>query len=220
MIAIVVPTLHRPEHLQALLTNAHAATWNKCHVYFVAESTDVPTLDELGRLEGGHTNVIGEFGSCAKAMNAGFDASTEPYVFTANDDLRFHDGWDFYALAQMALGVPRHRIVGTNDGHGRMTCFALVERAFIDEHSGVYDQPGTLYHEYASQYVDTELADYAKYRGVWGEAPDAITEHLHWEFGKADRDHPNYLKAAATCAADHRTYEQRRRKWEALPVLA
>lgn len=207
MIAVLIPTYRRPEKLQALLMNIHEATETPHHVYFIVENTDEPTKRVLNIMVGDYTAVYGDFGSCARAMNAGYQASTEPYLHTGNDDLRYHGGWDLEALA---VNQP---IVGTNDGHGRMTCFAFVWRSYIEEHSGVFDRPNTLYHEYASQYVDTELAEYAKARGVWGEAPDSITEHMHWEFGEADRNHPNYLKAADTCAADAAIYEQRSRAW-------
>lgn len=216
-IAILIPTVHRPDSLQAVLNSAHAATASEHRVYFIAEAEDRPTRGALKRLRGDHTDIVGDFGSCARAMNIGFEHSTEPAVFTGNDDLRFTEGWDTAALE----ALDRHPIVGTNDGNGRMTCFAMVRRSFIEQHSGVFDEPGTLYHPgYLSQYVDTELASYARHRGVWGEAPAAVTVHLHWEFGLADRDHPNYHKAQETCGEDHRRYEQRRQEWQAQVVLS
>lgn len=210
-LAILIPTLGRADKLVPLLANIAATTETPHTVYFVMERTDTASHEALRGIDA--VRVIGDFGSCAKAMNAGYRRSSEPYIFTGNDDLWFRPGWDLAALA--ALEEPGKHVCGTNDAHGRMTCFAMVERAYIEEHSGVFDQPATLYHSYASQYVDTEFADFAKARGVWTEAPDSITEHQHWEFGKADRDHPNYLKAHETCAADHATYLARKPQWEA-----
>jgi len=51
-------------------------------------------------------------------------------------------------------------------------------------------------------------------RGVWADAPDAVVEHVHWRFRKADRDHPNYQKAIATNAQDMQTYAERRAQWD------
>ena len=209
-IAVLIPTLGRPEHLQPLLDNIRDTATVPQRAYLIAEAADTATTRTLPRLKGSHAAIVGTFGSCAKAMNAGYDASHEPYIFTGNDDLRFHPGWDTAALQ----AIEGHGACGTNDGHGRMTCFALVRRQFIEDHSGVYDQPGTLMHPYASQYPDTELAEYARHRGQWTQAPDAITEHIHHEFGKADPSHPNYIKARETCAADHAQYQARKQAWQ------
>jgi hypothetical protein len=212
-IAVLVPTLKRPDKLQPLLDNIHENTVVPHTVWFIAEGDDQPTLDALDALTGEHEQAIGKFGSCAKAMNAGYHVSDEPYVFTANDDLMFCEGWDYEALN--ALTERGKHVCGTNDSHGRMTCFTLVERSYIKRHSGVFDQWNTLYHPgYQSQYVDTEFADYAKARGVWTEAPDSCTRHLHHDFGDADPNHPNYIKARETLAADHATFEHRRPQWE------
>jgi hypothetical protein len=126
--------------------------------------------------------------------------------------LRFHAGWDKEALA--AFDENTH-IVGTNDGQGRCDCFFMLRRSYIAEHSGVFDEPNAVYHPYEHNWCDTELAEYAKHRGVFGVAPGAVTEHLHWIFGKADREHPNYEKARRTETADHQTFCERRREWVA-----
>jgi hypothetical protein len=211
-LSILIPTVHRADKLQGILDNAHDATTVPHTVYFIAEVSDEATKQALKDLDGDHVAVIGDFGSCAKAMNVGFEASAEPFAFTGNDDLCFHSGWDTAAIDQLEqTGLAA---CGTNDGNGRMTCFAMVRRSYIDSHSGVFDQPSTLYHPYQSQYVDTEFADYMKARGQWTEAPDSLTEHLHWEFGKADASHQNYQKAKATCSADEAIYRTRRPLWE------
>lgn len=216
VLAVLIPTVHRAEKLQPLLDNIAQATAVPHRTYFIAETDDPATKEALWSLTGEHMAVFGRFGSCARAMNAGVQASTEPYLFTGNDDLMFHPGWAEAALRELH---PPTMAVGTNDGHGRMTCFAMVSRPVLQQHSGVFDQPGTLYHPgYASQYVDTEFADYAKHRGLWGEARESITEHLHHDFGKADPGHPNYVKAKATLDGDRATYERRRAAWESLPA--
>lgn len=215
MIAVLVPTVNRADVLEGVLANIAEATTVPHRAYVIAEYSDKDTVKVLRRLKGEHLSVFGDFGSAAKAMNAGYWASDEDFVFTSNDDVRLHEGWAEAALDVM--GDDTH-IVGTNDGNGRMTCFALARRSFIEQHSGVFDRRNVLWHEYISQYPDTELADFAKHRGVWGEAPDSVTEHLHWEFGKADRNHPNYRKAADTVGRDHGTYTERRRLWETASV--
>src|SRR3954462_2291481 len=107
MIAILIPTMGRAEMLPTLVDNVHAATSTAHRTYLVIESDDRQTLDASKELD--TVDVVGEFGSCSIAMNAGYPASTEPFVFIANDDCVFHKGWDTAALAHM--GGPVH-IVG------------------------------------------------------------------------------------------------------------
>lgn len=212
-LAVLCPTVHRAEKLEALAENLRENTTVAYRLYFVVESWDERTFDAAGHIPG-CVVVRGDFGSCAAAYNAGFEASTEPYVFLANDDLEFPKGWELPALEMIQSGTP---IVGVNEGHNRMTCFSMVERQFIEDFSGVFDRPGTLVHPYKSQYVDTELAEYAKHRGVWGEAVEGGVIHRHHEFGEADPNHPNYVKARSTCGEDHRVFEERKRSWRSVP---
>lgn len=206
-IAVICPTLGRPDKLAALVENVHATTDSEHRIYLVMETSD---QDSIRAAESLNTiDVLGTFGSCAKAVNGGYRASDEPYFAVINDDCVLHEGWDTAALAH---DTP---IVGLNDGSGDCKCFTLALRSYIEEHSGVYDRPNTVYHEgYVSQCVDTEFAFYAQLRGVWADAPDAICEHVHWRFGKADPNHPNYVKARETNDRDLEEYARRRAEWD------
>jgi hypothetical protein len=101
-----------------------------------------------------------------------------------------------------------------NDGYGDCKCFPMVRRAFIEAHSGVYDEPNAIFHAYKSHGPDTELAFYAILRGVWAPAFDAVVEHVHWLHGHADPDHPNYLKARETITEDLAEYNRRWPLWD------
>lgn len=208
-LAILCPTLNRADVLPGLVEQIRENTSTPHRIYFGMEAHDRESFDAVKGLD--VWAVQGRFGSCAAAYNALFEFSTEPFCFLANDDLEFPQGWELPALAMLE----KHPIVGVNEGHGRMTCFSMVRRDFILEESGVFDKPGTLVHPYKSQYVDTELAEYAKARGVWGEAHDGGVIHRHHDFGDADPTHPNYLKARATLDEDRATFQERRPLWEA-----
>lgn len=210
-LAIIVPTRYRANMLGPLVANLRETTETPFRIYFVCEESDTDTLDVLEQLADDDVYaVVVEKGSVTISTNAGYRASTEPYVFLANDDVHFHQGWDTAALAKFS---PEIHIVGTNDGNGRCDCFFMLRRSYIRTHSGVFDQPDTVFHEYQHNWGDTELADYAKHRGVFAEATDSVTEHRHWLFGKADSAHPNYEKARETEQADHETYRERRKLW-------
>lgn len=205
MIAIIIPTLNRAHKLPALLQNIKEVTKTPHRVYFVIEKTDEKSSATLDGLD--CETVVGSYGSCAKAMNAGYLTAQEPYVFTGNDDLKFKEGWDT-ALLEAAKKFP---IVGINQGDGKTTCFTLVERKFIEENSGVYDKPNALYHEYGSQYCDTEHADYAKARRVWGEVGEPLIQHEHPTFGMGEHDQ-TYEKNGKSYEQDMQTYQRRRKE--------
>lgn len=208
-VAVIVPTLGRPDKLAPLVENIAEATDSPHRIYFVMEAHDRDSIDVAAGLDS--IDVIGDFGSCAAAVNAGYQACDEEFFAVANDDCRFHAGWDTAALAHMSEST---HIVGLNDGSGDCKCFSIARRSYIAEHSGVFDKPDTVYHPYQSQCCDTEFAFYAQLRGVWADAHDAVCEHVHWRFGKADRNHPNYLKAQETNAADLAEYNRRRELWD------
>ncbi len=212
-LAVLVPTVHRANVLPGLVANIHATTRMTHRIYLVMEDWDTASLAASEPLDA--VRVFGTFGSNATAVNGGYWASSEPFVAIVNDDCLFLDGWDLAAHKYMSDTT---HIVGINQGDGRCTSFSMVRRAYIEEHSGVFDAPNTLYHPYVSQFPDTEFAEYAQHRGVWADAHDSVIEHLHWVFGKGDANHVNYVKARDTFAGDHEVYLQRRREWSAHAV--
>jgi GT2 family glycosyltransferase len=207
-LAILIPTVNRADVLAGLVENIAETTEVPRRTYFVMEDWDEDTIAATMELDA--AKVIGKFGSNAKAVNGGYHVTKEPFVALLNDDVRCTAGWDLAALARMN---DETHIVGINQGNGVCTSFSIVRRSFIEEHSGVFDKPNTLYHEYVSQFPDTEFAEYAKQRGVWADAPDAVVEHLHWTMGKGDPNDPNYVKARETWDADEAVFLERRKRW-------
>jgi hypothetical protein len=207
-LAVIVPTVKRADMLEALVFNIHEVTQTKHRIYLVLESDDEESLKVAKGLDS--VDVVGEYGSNATAVNGGYRASKEPFLAIVNDDCLFHRGWDLAALKYFSDDV---HVVGLNQGDGTCKCFFMVRRSYIEEHSGVFDKPNTLFHTYASQFPDTEFAEYAQHRGVWAEAQDSLVEHMHWTFGKGDANHPNYRKAVDTFAADQAVYAARRSEY-------
>jgi glycosyltransferase involved in cell wall biosynthesis len=208
-VAVIVPTINRAEMLPALVANIHQASHAEHRVYLVMEDTDTASIRAAETLDA--VSIIGRFGSCSVAINAGYQQSVEPFAAITNDDCVFHDGWDTAALKYFNDAV---HIVGMNDGYGDCKCFAMVRRSYIETHSGVYDKPNTIFHTYRSQGPDTEFAFYAMLRGVWANAPDAVVEHVNWRTGRADPEHPNYVKARETITEDLAEYNRRWPHWD------
>lgn len=154
-------------------------------------------------------------GDYARKMNLGYRATTEPLLFLGADDVRYHDGWYDRAIARLGPGVG---VVGTNDlGNprvlaGRHSTHSLVVRSYVEEH-GTIDEPGLMLHEgYVHEYVDDELVHTAKFRSAYAHAGDAIVEHLHPHWGKAETD-ASYDEQSRRMAASIGHYRERQVHW-------
>lgn len=146
-VAIIVPTLGRPHRIAETIENVKE-TAPSARVHFVVEETDTESVKALGKRKA----TVGDFGTYAKAINAGYLDCPEPVVMTSDDDCIYHDGWLEAALAEMQGHV---RVVGTNDLHnpyvlaGVHSTHSLIDRRYIDEVGGVIDGlPGVILFEY------------------------------------------------------------------------
>lgn len=224
---IVVPTLGRPANLarleQSFRTIDHGAP---CDLMLVCSATDRPSVNMAESLAGDHVTVLrvpyepGGRGDQAVKLNAGALLARGDWILACDDDCVFHDGWLREALkAARKTGA---KVIGTNDLgnkevlNGVFSTHPLFHRDYLE--LGTIDQPRRLYHEgYWHQCTDREAAETAKARGLWAYAPEAVVEHLHHAFGKADPDDV-YAIADEHYADDKRLFEARRRLWE--PVAA
>lgn len=210
-VAVLVPVLGRPHRVKPLVQSIARGTPEPHSILFICDSDDRPTQDEVA-LAG--CRMISPGGTYSEKINAGIAATTEPLLFLAADDLHFHRGWLTAAAAHMRGPVG---VVGTNDlGNRRVIAgehatHSLVARWYAEV--GTIDEPGKLLHEgYQHCFTDDELVATAKKRGAWAFAADAIVEHQHPDWGKADRD-PIYDKGQATFRDDRRVFRTRRQLW-------
>lgn len=213
---IVVPVLRRPHRVAPLVASVRDNTPEAHRLLFVASPTDRAEIEAINAA-GAEVLVMSadhRRGDYAKKINAAAAASTEPYVFTGADDLRFRAGWLTAALDKMADGAG---VVGTNDlGSPRViagehSTHSLVARWYID--LGTIDEPGKIFHEgYWHEFVDDELVETAKRRGAYAHADDSHVEHLHPAWGKAQRD-ALHAQFAQRMAFGRRVYNRRRHLW-------
>jgi hypothetical protein len=95
----------------------------------------------------------------------------------------------------------RDRIVSVHpDGEGEVVSMTTS--------SGNY-----IAHGYASRNCDDEFVQTAQIRGTYAHAHDAIVEHLHPAWSKADDDE-TYRIGQATIQEDGALFEERRRLWD------
>lgn len=213
-VAILVPVLGRPDRALPLAQSVAQATDIPYRLLFLCSPEDGAQIDACQ--EAGDTLVVdweAGPGDYARKINAGYHATTEPWIFTAADDLTFHAGWIAEALF---VGIEKP-VVGTNDmwnplvKAGKHSTHTLIERRYVDEQGASWDGPGVVFHEgYDHQWVDTELVAVAHDRGVWGFAPRSFVEHLHPMAHKSQMD-DTYRKGLAKGREDGHLFRERRR---------
>lgn len=194
---IVVPVLARPWRIRPVLESIKRATVDP-HVLLVASSHD--TAVQMACAEASQiiasmawiTIPYQEVGDYARKCNYAYLISSEPFLFTAADDLEFHPGWLEAAMEKMA--DPAIGVVGTQDLcnylvlQGVHSTHSLIRRTYVDRF-GLIDQPGLVLNpDYPHEFSDDEVVETAKHRKAWAFAPGAIVEHLHPSCGKAEWD--------------------------------
>lgn len=213
-VAILVPVLWRPGQVATLVASLEAATPEPHRLLFVADPDDEEELAAIGKA--GAEVITPGPRSYPHKINAGFEATTEPFVFLAADDLAFHPGWLTAAL-DMADDVG---VVGTNDGgcnprvaRGHHSVHSLVSRCYVTDQGGTADALGLVLHPgYRHAFCDDELVSVARQRRQYAHAHDSVVEHLHPYAGKAETD-AVYREGQQAIRRDQRLFQRRRRLW-------
>jgi len=216
--AVIVPVLRRPQNAAPFMRSLRAST-GLVTVYAVANPDDADTVKAWE--DAGATVLLTEGISFACKVNVGYQQTSEPWLFTVGDDVRFHPGWLDHA--QAAAG-DRFHVIGTNDLGPRVVSglespHQMFRRSYVDELGGSWDGPKVLAHEgYRHGFVDIETALVAKRRNVWTSAPGSIVEHLHPFWGSGERDEI-YDLGQSFQEQDQKTFESRMRKYESPEIL-
>lgn len=216
-VVALVPVLHRPWRIDPVLRSFEAGTPGPHRLLFIVSESD-RAVQAAVQEAGGQALVVEDWrhGDYPRKIQAGFDATTEPLIFTGADDLAFHPGWLDHAVAKLRAGVG---VVGTNDQcnkrvmRGEHATHLLITRAYVTEH-GTIDQRGQVMHTgYWHECCDDELVQTAMARGAWAFAADSIVEHLHPDVGKAPVD-AMYAAQAVRLRQGRALLNQRRPLWE------
>lgn len=186
--AVLVPVMRRPQNAAPFMASLRAST-GLANVYAIAQVDDVETIEAWA--EAGAKVLVSEGPSWAEKINGGYRQTSEPWLFTVGDDVRFHPGWLDHAQATADDGF---HVIGTNDLgprvlEGQDSPHMLIRRSYVDEHGASWDGPGVVCHEgYRHNCVDLEVALAAKDRGAWAMAPGSVVEHLHPAWGRGETD--------------------------------
>jgi hypothetical protein len=190
-VTVIVPVLNRPGNVQPLMESLQAST-GLAQLLFVVEEDDKAERDAL--FQAGAEYLLTKRRTFAEKVNDAWgQAQGAPWIMLAGDDVRFRPGWLNHAMH--VARVSGADVVGTNDlGNpaviaGRHATHMLLRNDYVREVGGSWDGPGIVCHEgYRHNFVDNEIVEAARQRGVWAPSLGAIVEHLHPAWNKNTPD--------------------------------
>lgn len=221
-VAVLIPTLGRPNRVEPLLDNLNATTACDFTVYFIVEQDDPQTIEAVRRAKAGLIFNDGQptYASC---INTAYRKTDEPYLFLGADDIVFVDRWLEAAVAEMA--DPRVGVVGTADPRHPLpdhSAHSLVRRRYIEEQGGCMDLRDTVLYPYRHGFTDHELVGVAKSRHAYAYCEGSQIEHHHpgWDSLGRVRGGPTldttYKKGNRHHRLDTITFIERSRMWRHL----
>jgi hypothetical protein len=205
-LVVLVPTLGRPRALEPL-ARAFADTTPDHRLLFIVDAGDLESHKAAGRA--GEVLVAERTGYPAK-VNFGVRATTEPLILLAADDVRPHPGWFEAASSYLTdtIGYVSLNDLGNRAVmRGRFATFPLIARWYAE----LDDE---LYHVgYRHNCCDVEASEKAQQRGAFAYAPEAVMEHMHPFWGKAelDRTYREWALDRQGIAADRALLRERRK---------
>lgn len=184
---VIVPTVReRVGNIRTLAETLRASTGLARLVLVVDDEEHALEVKEFG------DTVICP-GKFPVKVNAGFAASSAPWVKVVGDDVRFRPGWLDHA--QLVARLYSAKVVGSNDlanprvMAGDHATHWMVSREYVESEGASWDGPGVLCHEgYRHWFTDDEIVTVAKQRGVFQASLASIVEHFHPLVGKAESD--------------------------------
>lgn len=182
------------------------------------ESFDEHSPDEAHILVG---DIEGDEGrTYAQNVNLALAKSHADWVLVIGDDIEFTPGW-FEAAQKL---TDRFDVIGTNDSlpgrirnpavaNGSHADHFFIRRSYIDDLGSSLDGPGILAPEcYTHWWVDKEIIELARARGVFSPCLDSVIVHHHpgYDGNESARDEdPLYRRAVEHSAQDRKTWLSR-----------
>lgn len=214
-IAILIPTIYRPDGLRRSLQSLKDTTKHIdnhiIHAIVAAEDDDVDAL-EIAYEYDAQFCVCDEYrGGPAYGWNTALkNAMDYDAYFTGSDDIEFTNGWLDEVLRVLHDELNGSGLVGINDGRWNKAmvnkmCAThyLMTRDFIIEHmGGVAAQP--FYH---ADFTDMEACARARRVNKFAWAEKAIVKH-HWKGPHGDLGYENATKQRPKMKP---LYEERKR---------
>lgn len=212
-VAILIPTLGRPQKMKENVENLYSVTnKNDIDIVFVVEKDDEESI-EMGRSLDAITLINQRSRNFGGAINTAVRTLTHNYFFGASDDFLFHDNW----LPPLMKMSNYFGMVGANDlgnpqvSNGQLAVSYLIKRSYIPKACIGYPDD-LLFEGYLHNFTDTELTETAIYNSEYAYCADSVVEHMHPAWGKSEVD-STYSLQDGTWEPDTRLFYSRRHLW-------
>jgi hypothetical protein len=211
-IGIVVPVMARPQNAAPFIRSLVAAGPTPA-VYPVCDPDDHPTRDAW-RAAGTEPLVSGRGHTFANKAQHAYLNTSEPWIMLVGDDVRFHSGW---LEAATLAASPEVCLISTNDlgnpyvAAGTSAIHPIIRRTWVDDSGASWDGPGHITHEGYRHICDMEWSAKAINEGVFVYCPDAVVEHVHPVWSRAEWDR-TYQTGMAANRADLALFAERSRR--------
>lgn len=218
-LAVLVPVLNRPQNVAPLVESFLTHRPEDSYMVLIANVHDFAEREAMQPHLSPYvwgTKLEDDIASWPEKINYGVRAFAAEWYLCAADDIAFTPGW--WEATKELRDDSTVGVIGTNDSAtgsgnprvtaGEHTCHPLVRASYIRER-GTIDVRGRAVHPgYHHWYVDDELIWTAKSRGAWAFCRDAVIEHLHPYWGKAEWD-STYALGEANAEADRQLFKSR-----------
>jgi glycosyltransferase involved in cell wall biosynthesis len=184
-VSVVIPSLNRPERLKKTIVSL-LSTSPEVEIIAVLSSDDLESHAVVKSFEVVRIIDQDDAHSAVEAWNMGAAAANGDCLVLGADDLRFCDGWLDAATESLAQ-INNYGLVAFNDLSpmaGELATHYMVTRNYaVNEWGGVLAIP-----TYKQQWLDNEATTRAVRDQCFVYAEDAVVEHLHPIWKKADND--------------------------------
>jgi len=216
-VAVIVPAM-RQANIERLVSSFDATNDGSAHLFLVGDDPLWCSTEAVNVNTGLDTSTY------AHKVNFEFGRTSEDWLLLVGDDVEFMPGW-IEAARKLSTEFD---VIGTNDSSngvknpdvaaGRHADHFFVRRSYVEKYGACLDGPGVLAPEtYGHWYVDKEIIELAKARGVFTPCLESVIEHHHPGYdGREDlrAADPVYVKAQETAEEDRKTFLSR------MPLIA
>lgn len=136
----------------------------------------------------GATFTVRNNNNVVDAMNAGAKIAHGEILVCISDDFDCEPGWDEFIVSQ--LDIEKEQALKVNDCYTEPSNLILTMPVMTKK---LYDKLGFVYYpEYSGMFADNDLAEMCSTMNVLKVNYEKKFEHLHWLFGKTERDETSY----------------------------
>ena len=163
-VAIIIPTLGRPHILEEQVEHLLNTAGCLVNIHFVVDAEDAESIDVIIGIRKHrpmvHMITTRENG-VGRCFEFGYQNTTEDFVLTVGDDMRFPQDWVKTALEE----IGDKGVLAIADENSGSWCVFMVRRSYCEEHSCVNDRPNTMFNVDYDRIADSEMVFTMQARG-------------------------------------------------------